>query len=252
MGTTASTRRRQVSFRSKATNLLFGIYRNLTLSCNGTGHRGARQYFSPTLTPIGRLARPWRQTMLGKNLGIGGGYDYSGASGLPAAKGPARSSLIDARLTITGNLDSEGDLQVDGRVQGRVRCQQLIVGTDATIDGDIVAAEVVVRGKVKGVIRADRVQLQEAARVESEIIFEKSVGIDEGASFEGEIRRGSGPSPAVAMSIGGPLATNSATIDEAGLAPALSDNPTQDTRIVCKSQPRRLRATSRDQKTQTL
>jgi cytoskeletal protein CcmA (bactofilin family) len=105
---------------------------------------------------------------------------------------PARS-VIDAWLTMKGNLESEGDIQVDGKVQGHIRCTQLIVGRDASIDGDVLAAEVVIRGKVKGVIRANRVKLQDTARVESEIFFEKSLGIEDGASFEGQIRRASEP-----------------------------------------------------------
>ena len=105
---------------------------------------------------------------------------------------PARS-VIDAWLTMKGNLESEGDIQVDGKVQGHIRCTQLIVNKDATIDGDVLAAEVVIRGRVKGVIRANRVKLQETARVESEIFFEKSLGIEDGASFEGQIRKASEP-----------------------------------------------------------
>jgi cytoskeletal protein CcmA (bactofilin family) len=105
---------------------------------------------------------------------------------------PARS-VIDAWLTMKGNLESEGDIQVDGKVQGHIRCTQLIVNKDATIDGDVLAAEVIIRGKVKGVIRANRVKLQETACVESEIFFEKSLGIEDGASFEGQIRRASEP-----------------------------------------------------------
>jgi cytoskeletal protein CcmA (bactofilin family) len=105
---------------------------------------------------------------------------------------PGRS-VIDAWLTMKGNLESEGDIQVDGKVQGHIRCSQLIVGKDAIIDGDVLAVEAVIRGKVKGVIRANRVKLQDTARVESEIIFEKLLGIEDGASFEGQISRASEP-----------------------------------------------------------
>ena len=69
---------------------------------------------------------------------------------------PTRS-VIDAWLTITGNLQSEGEVQVDGQINGDIRCAHLIVGRDATVNGNITAEEVVVRGKVTGVIRANRV-----------------------------------------------------------------------------------------------
>jgi len=105
---------------------------------------------------------------------------------------PARS-VIDAWLIMTGNLQSEGDIQVDGKVEGHIRCRQLIVGKDATINGNVSAEEVVVRGKVKGVIRANRVKLQETACVESDVFFLKSLAIEDGASFEGQIRRAAEP-----------------------------------------------------------
>ena len=99
---------------------------------------------------------------------------------------PSRS-VIDAGLVINGNLQSERDVQVDGELNGDIRCSQLIVSRDATINGNIVADEVVVRGKVKGVIRANRVILQDSARVDSEI-FHKKLAIEEGAVFEGQSR----------------------------------------------------------------
>ena len=43
------------------------------------------------------------------------------------------------------------------------------------------------RGRVKGVIRAIRVILQDSARVDSEI-FHKKLAIEEGAVFEGQSR----------------------------------------------------------------
>jgi cytoskeletal protein CcmA (bactofilin family) len=101
--------------------------------------------------------------------------------------GAPTRSLIDAWLTITGNLQSEGEVQVDGQVEGDIRCAHLVVGKDATITGNIVAEEVVVRGKVTGTIRANRVILQDSARVDSQI-FHKKLAIEEGAVFDGQSR----------------------------------------------------------------
>jgi cytoskeletal protein CcmA (bactofilin family) len=100
--------------------------------------------------------------------------------------GPTRS-VIDAWLNITGDLQSEGEVQVDGQIKGDIRCAHLTVGKDAMIVGNITADEVVVRGRVKGVIRANRVILQDSSRVESEI-FHKKLAIEEGAIFEGQSR----------------------------------------------------------------
>jgi cytoskeletal protein CcmA (bactofilin family) len=100
---------------------------------------------------------------------------------------PTRS-VIDAWLTITGNLQSEGEVQVDGQIHGDIRCAHLTVGRDALVNGNITAEEVVVRGKVTGTIRANRVILQDSAHVDSEI-FHKKLSIEEGACFEGMSRR---------------------------------------------------------------
>jgi len=103
------------------------------------------------------------------------------------ANGTPTRSVIDAWLTITGNLQSEGEVQVDGQIHGDIRCAHLTVGRDALVNGNITAEEVVVRGKVKGIIRANRVILQDSAQVESEI-FHKKLSIEEGACFEGMSR----------------------------------------------------------------
>jgi cytoskeletal protein CcmA (bactofilin family) len=96
-------------------------------------------------------------------------------------------SVIDSCLLITGILEGDGELQVDGQVQGDIRCTHLIVGREATVNGSIAADEVVVRGKVQGVIGANRVLLAEGAHVESNV-FHKKLAIEEGARFDGEAR----------------------------------------------------------------
>lgn len=124
------------------------------------------------------------------------------AAAKPAAGDATRKPLngqprtvIDACLEITGNLQSKGDIQIDGRLQGDIACAHLTVGKDAAVIGNIIAKEVVVRGKVEGSIRADRVILQRTAHAKSEIVY-KMLIIEEGACFDGKSLRDQEKAPA--------------------------------------------------------
>src|SRR5262245_51938356 len=108
-----------------------------------------------------------------------------GAHASRAQMGSPTQSVIDAWLTITGNLESQGDVRVEGQIAGDIRCANLLVGRDATVSGDIVAEAAIVRGRVKGTIRANRVILQDTACVES-TSYHKLLSIDEGATFDGQ------------------------------------------------------------------
>jgi cytoskeletal protein CcmA (bactofilin family) len=111
------------------------------------------------------------------------------ASPMPAT--PARS-MIESWLRVTGNLDGEGELEIEGHVVGNVRCTQLVVGSKASIEGDIRAEQVIVRGKVAGTIRANSVILQSTARVDGEI-FHRELAMEAGAEFEGASRHREDP-----------------------------------------------------------
>jgi cytoskeletal protein CcmA (bactofilin family) len=108
----------------------------------------------------------------------------------PAAnRGP---SLISADLTVTGTLASAGDMQIDGTIEGDVRCTNLVIGEGATIKGEVVAEDVVVRGKVEGSIRARKVQLCTTCHVEGNILHE-TFAVESGAFFEGNCRHSDNP-----------------------------------------------------------
>jgi cytoskeletal protein CcmA (bactofilin family) len=112
----------------------------------------------------------------------------------PAYRGSDRMapSIIGEDLTVTGNVLSKGEVQVDGQIQGDVHCSSLIVGEKAEITGGIVASDVVVRGQVMGSIRGERVTLQSSSHVEGDI-FHMSLAIEQGAFFEGKSRRAEDP-----------------------------------------------------------
>ena len=87
----------------------------------------------------------------------------------PGSSKDAPPSLISANLQIVGNLRSQGEVQIDGTVDGDVAANALTIGERATINGEIVADDVVVRGRVNGRIRARKVQLVKSAHVVGDI-----------------------------------------------------------------------------------
>ena len=100
-----------------------------------------------------------------------------------AATQPARA-VINAGLHIKGDLETDGEVQIDGQVTGKVSCAHLMVGTDGAIIGDVDAKEVVIRGKVNGTIRTARLALLETAHVVGDIFY-ATMSMEEGANFVG-------------------------------------------------------------------
>jgi cytoskeletal protein CcmA (bactofilin family) len=98
--------------------------------------------------------------------------------------GLPQRALIDSGLSVKGDLETDGELHIDGQIIGNVSCGHLVIGKDAAIRGDIKADEVVVRGKTEGVIRARRIMLQESAQVVGDIFYER-MSMEEGAQFIG-------------------------------------------------------------------
>ncbi len=106
----------------------------------------------------------------------------------PKPKADGAPSIISANLQVIGNLKTEGEIQVDGVIDGDVMVKSLSVGASATINGEIVADTVVVRGAVNGRIRAHSVELTKTAKVIGDILHE-SLSVEAGARERREARR---------------------------------------------------------------
>lgn len=104
----------------------------------------------------------------------------------------SQPSLIGPDVTIIGNLVSDGEVQIDGEVQGDLHGTHILVGEKARINGGIAAEEVVVRGTVSGSIRGRKVMLQASSHVEGDV-YHQQFAIEQGAFFEGKSRRSEDP-----------------------------------------------------------
>jgi len=111
--------------------------------------------------------------------------DKDGNAASTAAVAP---SIISANLHIVGNLKTEGEVQVDGMIDGDVSSRALTIGQKAQVNGEIVAEEIEVRGSVEGRIRARSVKLSKTAHVVGDIIHE-ILSVESGAYIEGQLQR---------------------------------------------------------------
>ncbi len=111
---------------------------------------------------------------------------------MPASKSsadkPAPPSIISTDLKITGDLNSEGEVQIDGTVNGDIKTKTLLVGKTAVIKGEIVADAVRILGHVNGQIKARKVILAKTAHVVGDILHE-DLSIETGAFLEGHCKR---------------------------------------------------------------
>lgn len=117
---------------------------------------------------------------------------------LPASKSPSRQgaaairSVIGPDLAIAGNLESAGEVQIHGEVQGDIKAERIVVGAQGQIYGALIANEIVVGGSVVGSVRGNDVTFQTGSHIEGDV-FHKSLKIEQGAFFEGKSRRSSDP-----------------------------------------------------------
>lgn len=120
-----------------------------------------------------------------KNSGRGRGR---GGSSRPAGV----PSIISSDVVIKGSIESAGELQFDGEIDGDVRAKGLVIGDGARVDGEVMAEKVRVSGTVEGSIRAVEVELAATAHVKGDITH-KSLTIESGAHFDGSSQHSDDP-----------------------------------------------------------
>ena len=108
-------------------------------------------------------------------------------SSLPSPAG-AGYSVLDANLAVRGDIETEGTLRIDGRLEGSIRRADVVVlGNGASVVGDICAREVIVGGTVQGNVTAsERAELQPSAVVTGDIEA-GAIMIHEGCAVQGRL-----------------------------------------------------------------
>lgn len=145
----------------------------------------------------------------------------TGSNGGGASDRPM-PSIVSRDMRVTGDLDTPGEVHVEGAVDGDIRCAKLIIGATGTVNGHILATTVRVHGEVRGEINADEVFILNGSTVQGDVI-QTLLEIAPGASFEGAIRRRQSSAPTAMLAA--PVAAVAAVADPVSAEPAGEAEP---------------------------
>lgn len=105
------------------------------------------------------------------------------------------TTLIAAGTTLKGDINSNGDIRIDGSLQGNINCTaKVVIGANGVVEGDISGQQADIMGKVVGTIQVkDLLQLKGSSQVKGNLHAGK-LQIEPSASFNGQCHMNSNES----------------------------------------------------------
>jgi len=97
-------------------------------------------------------------------------------------------SVIGADVRIVGDIITQGEMQIDGQVEGDITCTRLVIGEGGRITGAVKADTIRIHGHVTGTIVADAVKIAKTAQVVGDVTHE-TMEMEAGGHVEGHLIR---------------------------------------------------------------
>jgi len=95
-------------------------------------------------------------------------------------------SVLGSDVVITGNVAASVDLHVDGKIDGDLKCANLVQGEASEIKGAVVADTAKIAGLLDGSIEAKTLIVHATARITGDVIYE-NITIENGGKVEGKL-----------------------------------------------------------------
>ena len=101
------------------------------------------------------------------------------------------NNIIGEGSTLTGNLNSSGNIRLEGKVKGDITSSSKVAcGETSIVDGNVTADNAEIAGKVTGKVTVnDLLILKSSAKIQGDISTNNLV-IESGASFNGACAMG--------------------------------------------------------------
>lgn len=108
-------------------------------------------------------------------------------------------SILGSDVVVTGNVSASVDLHVDGKIEGDLKCANLVQGEASEIKGAVIADTAKLAGLLDGSIEAKTLIIHASARITGDVVYE-NITIENGGKVDGKLthRRAGAPGAAKA------------------------------------------------------
>ena len=103
-------------------------------------------------------------------------------------EGSSSPSLLGKEIKVIGKITSKGALRLDGVLEGEIKASKLVIEKSAKVVGSVTSEDLVIKGRIIGPVFGKKVRFGSSARVEGDT-FHETIAIEDGAYYEGSIRR---------------------------------------------------------------
>jgi cytoskeletal protein CcmA (bactofilin family) len=106
---------------------------------------------------------------------------------------PGLKTIITPSTVITGEIQGQGDLNLEGQLTGNIGIKGLLfVGKTGSFKGEAAAENMVIEGRIEGQIRATvKIEIRSSGHIKGNITCQQIV-IAEGAFLDGKIKTKNG------------------------------------------------------------
>lgn len=100
-------------------------------------------------------------------------------------------NLIGLGTQINGDINSAGDVRIDGTLNGNIKLEgRLVIGPNGKVEGKVICQNAEISGEIKGTVEVvDMLSLKHTARILGDIVTGK-LTIEPGAVFTGTCNMG--------------------------------------------------------------
>jgi len=97
------------------------------------------------------------------------------------------ASIIASGTTLKGDITSNGDIRIDGTLQGNVHCTaKVVIGSNGVVEGDISGQQADIMGKVNGTIKVKELLQLKGGSLVSGNLYAGKLQIEPSANFNGQ------------------------------------------------------------------